>query len=109
LNIKKKRLALSTALYYSLNKVTVVDNVFNSITVPKTKNIATLLNKFIPESQDKKSLVITHESNRHLTLSIRNLPNVQLLYSNTLSIRDLLSAKHVIITEEALKHLTETI
>ena len=109
LNIKEKRLALSTALYYSLNKVTVVDNVFNSITVPKTKNIATLLNKFIPESQDKKSLVITHESNRNLTLSIRNLPNVQLLYSNTLSIRDLLSAKHVIITEEALKHLTETI
>jgi large subunit ribosomal protein L4 len=109
LNIKEKRLALSTALYYSLNKVTVVDNVFNSITVPKTKNIATLLNKFIPESQDKKSLVITHESNRNLTLSIRNLPNVQLLYSNTLSIRDLLSAKHVIITEEALKHLRETI
>jgi ribosomal protein L4 len=42
-------------------------------------------------------------------LSIRNLPNVQLLYSNTLNTRDLLSAKHVIITEEALKHLPETI
>jgi len=77
--------------------------------VPKTKNIASLLSKFIPGSQDKKSLVVTHESNTNLTLSIRNLPNVQLLYSNTLNTRDLLSAKHVIITEEALKHLTETI
>ncbi len=109
LNIKEKRLALRTALYYSMNKVTVIDNIFNSITVPKTKNIASLLSKFIPGSQDKKSLVVTHESNTNLTLSIRNLPNVQLLYSNTLNTRDLLSAKHVIITEEALKHLTETI
>jgi 50S ribosomal protein L4 len=40
LNIKEKRLALRTALYYSMNKVTVIDNIFNSITVPKTKNIA---------------------------------------------------------------------
>ena len=109
LNIKEKRLALSTALYYSMSKVTVIDNIFNSITVPKTKSVLALLSKFIPESPYKKSLVITHESNPNLTLSIRNLPNVQLLYSSTLNIRDLLSAKHVVITEEALKHLTETI
>jgi len=108
LNTKEKRLALRTALYYSMNKVSVVDNIFNTITTPKTKNIATLLSKFIP-GEDTKSLIVTHESNTNLTLSIRNLPNVQLLYSNTLNTLDLLSAKHVIITEEALKHLTETI
>lgn len=109
LNIKEKQLALRTALYYSMSKVTVVGDIFDSIVVPNTKAITTLLNKFIPVKYNEKSLVITHESNTNVTLSLRNLPNVQLLYANTLNTRDLLSAKHVLLTEEALKHLTQTI
>ena len=48
-----------------------------------------------------------HESNNNLSLSIRNVPNVQLLYANTVNLRDLLLAKHVVITEKALTHITQ--
>ena len=53
------------------------------------------------------SLVIVHESNTNLTLSIRNIPNVQLLYANTVNLRDLLLAKHILITEKALTHISQ--
>jgi len=51
--------------------------------------------------------VIVHEANDNLTLSIRNIPNVQLLYANTLNLRDLLLAKNILITEKALTNITQ--
>jgi large subunit ribosomal protein L4 len=88
-------------------KVIVVENSFNSSTTPKTKNFVSILEKFIPKDSTAKSLVIVHESNNNLSLSIRNVPNVQLLYANTVNLRDLLLAKHVVITEKALTHITQ--
>ena len=69
--------------------------------------LVSILEKFIPKDSTAKSLVIVHESNNNLSLSIRNVPNVQLLYANTVNLRDLLLAKHVVITEKALTHITQ--
>ena len=109
LNIKERRLALRTAVYYSLHKITVLDNTFNEVQEPKTKKFASLLNKFIPLNSGVKALIVAHSNNANLALSVRNIPNVQLLYFNTLNVKDLLAAKHVIMTEEALTHITQTI
>ena len=107
INIKEKQLALTTAFYHSMHKVTVVENTFNSIPTPKTKSLVTTLEKIIPLGTNSRSLVIVHEANDNLTLSIRNIPNVQLLYANTLNLRDLLLAKNILITEKALTNITQ--
>ena len=107
INIKERQLALSTAFYHSMHKVVVVENSFNSISTPKTKNFVSTLEKIIPRESTARSLVIVHESNTNLTLSIRNIPNVQLLYANTVNLRDLLLAKHILITEKALTHISQ--
>jgi large subunit ribosomal protein L4 len=107
INIKERQLALSTAFYHSMHKVLVVEDTFNSISTSKTKDVVATLEKIIPGDLGAKSLIIVHESNSNLTLSVRNIPNVQLLYANTVNLRDLLLAKHVLITEKALTNITQ--
>ena len=108
INIKERQLALSTALYHSMHKVIVVENSFNSSSTPKTKNFISRLESIVPKESNAKSLVIVHESNNNLSLSVRNIPSVQLLYANTVNLRDLLLAKHILITEKALTHITQS-
>ena len=108
INIKERQLALSTALYNSMHKVVVVENSFNSSTSPKTKHFIAILEKILTKKCDSRSLIIVHESNTNLNLSVRNIPNVQLLYSNTVNLRDLLIAKHVLITQKALTNITQS-
>ncbi len=90
-----------------MHKVVVVENSFNSSSSPKTKDFISTLNKIINRESNARSLVIVHETNNNLSLSIRNVPNLQLLYANTVNLRDLLLAKHVVITEKALTHITQ--
>jgi len=106
INQKEKQLALSTALYNNSKKILVVENTFNQVEKPKTKEILSLLNSVGNVEKDSKTLVIVHEINHNLSLSVRNLSNINLLYSNTLNIRDLLLAKKIIITEKALVNIT---
>lgn len=108
INLKEKQLALSTAFYHSMHKVVVVEDSFNSTSSPKTKNLIATLERVIPMKSNAKSLVIVHENNNNLSLSARNIPNVQLLYANTVNLRDLLVAKHILITEKALTNITQS-
>jgi large subunit ribosomal protein L4 len=108
INIKERQLALSTALYHSMHKVIVVENSFNSINTPKTKSFISRLESIVPKESNARSLVIVHETNNNLSLSVRNIPSVQLLYANTVNLRDLLLAKHILITEKALTHITQS-
>ena len=48
------------------------------------------------------------QPNKNLNLSLRNLRNTNLLYSNTLNIKDLLIADQIVITKTALKNIQET-
>ena len=108
INIKERQLALSTALYHSMHKVIVVENSFNSSNTPKTKSFISRLESIVPKESNSRSLVIVHETNNNLSLSVRNIPSVQLLYANTVNLRDLLLAKHILITEKALTHITQS-
>ena len=108
INIKERQLALSTALYHSMHKVIVVENSFNSSNTPKTKSFISRLESIVPKESNSRSLVIVHETNNNLSLSVRNIPSVRLLYANTVNLRDLLLAKHILITEKALTHITQS-
>lgn len=106
INFKEKQLALTTGLYNNMHKVVVVDNAFNNINQPKTKDFLNLVKKFIPFDKSNRALVITHEANENLTRSARNIQNLQLLYSNSVNLKEILLAKHIIITQDALTNIT---
>ncbi len=109
INIKERQLALQTAIYNSKSKTVVVEDSFNQASKIKTKDCLINLNKLIQIEPTKKVLIIVDEPNNNLSLSLRNIPNTQLLYSNTLNLRDILLAKNIIVTESALIKFTSNL
>ena len=47
------------------------------------------------------------EENKNLALSARNIPSVKLLLPTNLNVKDLLEADYVVMTEAAVKEITE--
>ena len=70
------------------------------------ESIKLLTNQFVPFNNTNRALVITHEANENLTRSARNIPNLQLIYSNSINLKEILLAKHIIITQDALTNIT---
>lgn len=107
LNVKEKKLALTTALCSVSPRTLVVDNSFMDTQVASTKVFMTKLKKLISLDKNLRILVIAHEHNDKFMLSTRNVPNVQLLYPETLNVKEVMIAKKIIITEQALSNLTK--
>jgi large subunit ribosomal protein L4 len=107
INSKEKKLALTTALCSLSTKTIVVENSFVNVVTPNTKGIVSKINKLGFCIEDSRILLISHEHNNNLMLSTRNIPNLQLLYSETLNLKDVMLAKKIIITEKAISNLTK--
>ncbi len=107
INIKEKQLALKTAFFNNMHKVVVIENLSAIASQPKTKDLIQLLKKLLLSDVDKKALIVAHEINENLTRSTRNLPNVELLYSHNLNLKEILLAKRIVITQDALTNLTQ--
>ena len=109
INTKEWRLALNTVIKSSFEKTVVAEDFSSSITQPNTKSIIKTLKELVDLSNNsKKTLIIVDQPNKNLNLSLRNLRNTNLLYSNTLNIKDLLIADQIVITKNALKNIQET-
>lgn len=106
INSKEKQLALQTIIYNSMSKTKILDNSFQDIETPSTKNFSNLISKIADVNQERKILIVAHNPNKNLKLASRNLPNIQLSYANNIILRDLLISKEVLITEDALKYFS---
>ena len=106
INLKEKQLALRTTLYNSTHKTKVLENSFENLETMSTKDISKIINKITSLDREKRILVVTSNPNNNLKLAIRNLPNVQLSYSNSVNLRDLLISKEILITESALRYFS---
>jgi len=106
MNNKEWRLALNSALQASSNSVTVVKDEFFELNNPNTKEFKSLVEK-TNVSLNEKILVVTKDKDDKLTLSARNLHNVNVIMSNSLNIRAILMSDNIIFTESALKNLQE--
>lgn len=106
INSKELKLAIQTALYTCNNKITVVENFTSEIQTPNTKSLLEKL-KTVTDLNTKTLLVIK-EPNKNISLSVRNVEKMNLLYSNTLNVKDLLIANNIIITEDALETIQKT-
>jgi len=107
LNKKLKRLARISALSHKAkgNQVMVMED-FN-FDQPKTKQMAELVKSLRVE--DKKTLLVLHQSNKNVYLSSRNLERSKVVTASDLNTYDIVNAQQVIMTESSLPVLENTL
>jgi large subunit ribosomal protein L4 len=99
LNKKLKQVARKSALTYKIqaNQILVVED-FNFETA-KTKDYAAFLNNL--NISDKKSLLVTADTNKNLYLSTRNLKGAEVTSVDSLNTYQIMKASSVVITENS--------
>ena len=69
----------------------------------KTKNFAAVMNNLNVE----KGLVVIADNNKNVVMSARNLPNVDMTMAGMINVYDIMKAKTVVLTKEAVAKIEE--
>ena len=104
LNKKEKRAALKSALSDKVanNKLVVVDALkFDEI---KTKNFAKVMANL---NVNEKALVVLNDNDANVVLSAKNIPTVKTSLTNTINVYDVVNAKTLVLTQDAVKTIEE--
>jgi 50S ribosomal protein L4 len=104
INKKERALAVRSVLSAKLaeNELVVVDQFgLNEI---KTAKFANILNNIKVEG---KSLVVIPENDVNVQKSARNIKGVKTIIVDTMTVYDILNAKNLVITENAIKKIEE--
>lgn len=103
---KQRRLALRSALSAKAEagELTVLDGF--ELEAPQTRAVADLLGAL---NAGKRVLLVLGSHNEMLERSARNIPYVQVILASNLNVRDLLVAETVLITRDAVEHVTEVL
>ena len=103
LNKKEKRAALKSALTNAVNtnKLIVVDEL--KLAEIKTKAFANVMSNLNVD----KGLVVLAENDANVVMSARNMADVQTTLTNTLNVYDLMKAKKVVLTKDAVAKIEE--
>lgn len=107
-NKKERLLALTTALYLkSINtKVINLDNL--DFTNLKTKDLVIKFSNLIENyKKDQKILFVAEPTASGLWRYVKNIPNVDLIYTTGLDLKKILRADHIIFTCKALNDVKE--
>ena len=103
MNKKEKRAALKSALTSKVQdaKLIVVDELkFDAI---KTKNFATVMSNL----NVNKGLVVLAENDTNVVLSARNMADVNTTLVNTMNVYDVMNAKTLVLTKDAVAKIEE--
>lgn len=102
INKKEKKLAIISALYLKKKQWSIIDeSLFNDFKTYKTKQVVNLLSN-LKFSMDEKILIILSRPNSKFWESTSNLKNVNVTTANCLNIKDLLHAKHIVLSQRSL-------
>ena len=107
LNKKVKLLARKSALSYKAqaNSIVVVEDF--TFEAPKTKDFVNVVNNL--KVAGKKLLMVLPEANKNVYLSARNLERTNLAIASALNTYSVLNAETLVVTENALKAIEETL
>ena len=103
LNKKEKRAALKSALTSKVqgNNLIVVDELkFDAI---KTKNFVNVMNNL----KVQKGLVVIADNDTNVVMSARNVAEVDTTLVNTINVYDVMKAKTVVLTKDAVAKIEE--
>jgi len=103
---KARKLALKSALSARIANTILVKD-FSEIKEAKTKIMAESLKALKLEGKILIIADVKAAENAHLELAARNLPSVKIILPSNLNVKDLLEADNVVITEAAIKEITE--
>ena len=104
MNKKEKRFALKSALTDKAqsNNIIVVDELkFDEI---KTKKFAEVMNNL---KATRKALVVLADNDKNVVLSARNLAEANTTLTNTLNVYDIVNAKTLVLTKDAVTKIEE--
>lgn len=106
LNKKVKDLARKSALSYKAkdSNIVIVDNF--SLSAPKTSSFVNILKGL--NVADAKALVLVNSYDKNVYLSARNIPTVNFTEVRNINTFDILNAKKLVLTEDALKAIEAT-
>ena len=104
LNKKEKKAALKSALTDSVanGKLIVLDEL--SLDAPKTKEFAKVLDNLKVEG---KALVVHGDANENAARSANNIPTVRMYQTNELNVYDVMNARKVVLTKDAVAKIEE--
>jgi large subunit ribosomal protein L4 len=99
-----RRVAMLSALTSKVvdNEMIVLDNL--ELDAPKTKEIVKILAAL---NSDKKTLIITAESNENIYKSARNIEGIAIIPVNNINVYDLLKYNNLVITKDAVSKIEE--
>ena len=103
---KARQLALKSALSARSEQMVVVKD-FSTIAEPKTKLMVSALKSLNVSGKILIVADVKADENKNLELSARNIPSVKIILPSNLNVKDLLEADSVVITESAVKDITE--
>lgn len=103
---KVKRLALVSALSAKAKAGSVVVLTDLKMAAPKTKDLYGFLTSM---GMREGALIVTSAVEPNLVLSARNIPGVKVRRAEDLSTHDTLAARHILITEDAVRKLEEVL
>lgn len=106
MNRKERRLALRTALMSRLDDLIVVKDFGAGLDTPKTKEIVAGLGR-LGIAEGAKVLLVLADASEVVRRSVRNLEKVKLIAADQLNVFDLLHAKHLVVSEDALAKIQE--
>ena len=104
MNKKEKRAALKSALTDKVagNNLIVVDELkFDEI---KTKKFAEVMNNL---KATRKALVVLADNDKNVVLSARNLAEANTTLTNTLNVYDIVNARTLVLTKDAVAKIEE--
>jgi large subunit ribosomal protein L4 len=99
---KQRHLALRSALSTKAAGEQVIVLSAFSLEAPKTRAVADLVRAV---DAGRRVLLVLGSHNEILEKSARNIPEVRVVLASNLSVRDLLIAETVLITQDALEHI----
>jgi len=99
---KQRHLALRSALSTKAASEQVIVLSAFSLEAPKTRAVADLVRAV---DAGRRVLLVLGSHNETLEKSVRNIPEVLVVLASNLSVRDLLIAETVLITQDALEHI----
>lgn len=105
---KVRRLAMRSALSAIVSKMKLVED-FSFLEKPSTSKAHQFFTALGVAQQSSVLVLADYKAveNKNLSLSVRNLPSVQLSLESNLSIHALLKAKSVVLTRKALNQIQE--
>lgn len=107
LNKKTKILARKSALSYKAQEEAIVVIEDFILDVPKTKDFVNITKNL--KVDGKKILLLLPSLNKNVYLSARNLPRTEVMIASTLNAYKVLNADVLVITEDSLKSINETL